>query len=150
MSQDMHIEELMRSGVLSGDGFLGDDARPIAEIIRADQAELASLGLTPAALAGAAKALLALAIQAEGSPVAFGEGLQVVFIDSRGAIPCPIGPCGRFPKGELTITTAAGDPLLRLSPLSIHLIEAHGFFQGHGSPYRVEPQKAWEILRRAK
>nr|HPQ81909.1 hypothetical protein [bacterium] len=51
--------------------------------------------------------------------------------------PCPWGD-GSFPKGAVELTLADGSPL-QFTALGIHLIAAHGFYQGHGSAYRLEP-----------
>jgi hypothetical protein len=37
-------------------------------------------------------------------------------------------------------------PIIRWSDLSLHFIEAHGFFQGKGSPFRLEPRGLVEAL----
>ena len=144
--RELHMEELMRSGVLSGEGFLGDDARPVAEIIEADRAVMDCLGLSLEEFALPAKRAISLAIAALGSPISLGSGLTAVFVESLGALPCPWGRCGRFPKGQLEVTDRDGRMILRMTPLSVHLIEVHGFFQGRGSPYRIEPESVWPIL----
>jgi hypothetical protein len=33
------------------------------------------------------------------------------------------------------------------SDLSLHLVEAHGFYEGRGSPFRLEPEQILAVLR---
>jgi len=40
---------------------------------------------------------------------------------------------------------ASGENLV-WSDLTIHLIEEHGFYQGKGSPYRLDPSEVKRIL----
>jgi len=54
MKQSPHlaaIQERMRPGVITAHGFLGADARTLAEIIETDGARVARLGLTHASIA---------------------------------------------------------------------------------------------------
>ncbi|NQT54365.1 hypothetical protein HQ576_20070, partial [bacterium] len=48
-------------------------------------------------------------------------------------------------KGDVELTTPDG-ATLRFTALSIHLIRAHGFYQGRGAPYRLEPTQLAELL----
>ena len=41
----VRAQENMQPGVITSDGFLGDDRRPIVEIIAADEAEMEREGL---------------------------------------------------------------------------------------------------------
>jgi hypothetical protein len=41
-----------------------------------------------------------------------------------------------------------GNDLLTYTPLDAHLIAAHGFFEGKGSPYRIEPADLIALYRR--
>ena len=77
------FRDTMEEGELVKDGFLGEDERPVDEIIAADQALLAGAGFTAT----------------------------------------------RKSTGRAMMWTDLG----------IHLIQKHGFFQGKGSPYRLEP-----------
>jgi hypothetical protein len=37
-------------------------------------------------------------------------------------------------------------PIIRWSGPSLHFIEAHGFFQGKGSPFSLEPRDLVEVF----
>jgi len=64
-----------------------------------------------------------------------------------GKIPSPFTGEGVFRKGEVVIKNRTTGDKMVLTPLSIHLIKAHGFFQGKGSGYRIEPDIAAALLK---
>ena len=81
-----------------------------------------------------------------GNPVRVGEHVQAVSSGAMGPIPCPWGGCGVFAKGETELTDAVGGKTLRFTPLSVHLIRHHGFYQGKGARYRLEPAELARLL----
>jgi hypothetical protein len=137
--QQRRIAERMAPGALCREGFLGGDARPLADILSADRAAVEAMGLTHADLAGRLAAILHRAMAAPGRAVSAAPDVAARYREAMGRIPCPWGGCGVFPKGEVELTRAGGRRMLRFTPLSVHLIAAHGFYQGRGSPYRLEP-----------
>ncbi len=137
--QEQAVTARMAPGVLSREGFLGDDARSLAEILQVDRAALEALGLTPQRLAERMEDVLRAAMAAMGGPVPAGPGWTARFHEAMGRIACPWGGCGVFAKGEAELLEAAGPAVMHLAPLSAHLVREHGFFQGRGSRYRLEP-----------
>lgn len=133
------IVERMRPGVLSRDGFLGRDRRPLREILEADRSAVVALRTRHEELAEALERAYRAGQAGLGRPVPLGGGLAAVFREAMGRIPCPWGGCGVFPKGEVEIAEASGGAALRLTALAIHMVRSHGFYQGRGSPYRLEP-----------
>ena len=148
---DAKVLERMAPGVLCRDGFLGGDARSPGEIIAADAAAIEDLGLTHGRVADRLKGILDAAMSRQGAPVAAGEGLTAVYRESMGRIPSPWPGEGVFPKGEVELTWTPPDGparTLRFTPLSVHLIRRHGFYQGCGSRYRLElPDLAAALFR---
>jgi len=141
------VLDRMRSGVLSREGFLGADPRPIEEILDADRSAANALGLTSGELAAALRRVFERATQALGTPVPLGGGLVAVHREAMGRIPCPWGGCGTFPKGEVELAdTATGETLL-LTALGIHMVAAHGFHGGRGTRYRLDPAALARLLR---
>ena len=63
-----------------------------------------------------------------------------------GRIICPWPHCGLAPKGEVLLTDSRSAKTILFSPLSVHLIAEHGFYQGRGSRYRIEPADLVDIL----
>jgi len=150
MKQSPHtrrIAERMAPGVLARDGFLGPDRRRLEEILEADRSAVVGLGTTHEALAAALDGAFAAARDALGRSVDLGGGLAAVYREAMGRIPCPWGGCGAFPKGEVELTHAPSGETLLLTALGIHLIASHGFYQGRGTRYRVEPAAVVRLLR---
>jgi len=136
--QEQQIAARMAPGVLSREGFLDGDRRALAEIIDTDRSAVESAGLTGEQLADGLEAVLKAAMAAMGREVAVG-GWTARYREAMGRIPCPWGGCGVFPKGEVEMTQPTGGGVLRFTPLSVHLIRRHSFYQGRGTRYRLEP-----------
>ena len=146
--RDQRLMERLAAGALCRDGFLGDDQRLPDEIIRADDAAVEAMGVTHEQIADALERICKRAAEAGGAPVHPAEGLTAVFHEAMGRIPCPWGGHGVFAKGEVEVTDEPQARTLRFTPLSIHLIREHGFYQGRGSRYRIEPTEAAELVER--
>ncbi len=167
------VERRMRAGTNrrakgydpSEEGFLGDDER-LADVIERDEATLASLGVTPEAIADWLDALIGLAAQRErllGDEVDGATGLvlgrfRVETDVYMGSQDCPffyvetprtgggryISSCGSG-STEHRIRDETTGASLFLTGLHPHLIRAHHFFEGATS-YRLEPARAVEVL----
>lgn len=137
--RDKAILERMAPGALCADGFLGDDPRDLSEIIAADAAAVEAAELTHEQTARPLAAALKTAMAELGRHVAISEHVAAVWREGMGRIPSPWPGDGVFPKGELELTDTRTGRTLTLTPLSVHLIAAHGFYQGRGSRYRLEP-----------
>lgn len=140
------VLERMAPGVLSRDGFLGRDRRALDEILAADQAEVDRLGLTHSEIAARLREILKTARAELGRPVEVGDGLRATYREAKGGIPSPWPGEGLFPKGEVELSETASGRTLRYTPLSVHLIETHGFYEGRGSRYRLEPADVARML----
>jgi hypothetical protein len=138
------IAERLKPGVLVRDGFLGTDPRCLSEILTADDAVVRRMGATHARVAASLARVLDAAVGGLGTPVALDEegGLTATYDGVRGNIPCPWGDGRMLPKGEVLVEDDSGRPLLRFTALSVHLVAAHGFYEGLGSRYRVDPEQA--------
>ena len=147
-----HTPELRRAldrmmpGVLSRDGFLGTDSRAIEDILDADHAAIAALGITPGELAAGLSRVFARATQSLGTPARIGTRLIAVHREAMGRIPCPFGGCGVFPKGDVELTDGATGESVLLTALGIHMVAAHGFCGGRGSRYRLDPAALARLL----
>lgn len=130
----------------SAEGFLGDDPRPLEEIVAEDLRTLDALGVPLDALAVALRRALIKAREGLGAGVEVAPGAVAEYFESRGRIPSPFKGEGVFEKGEAVVTRTASEERFRLTDLGVHLIERHAFFQGRGAPYRVEPETAARVL----
>jgi len=140
------IVERMAPGALCRDGFLGDDPRPLEEIVDTDRSTVEGLGTTHEALAERLRSILDAAVRGLGTTVSIGGRLTARYHETMGRIPCPWGKCGVFPKGEVELTDTATGERLFFTSLTIHLIAAHGFYQGRGCRYRIEPATIHRML----
>lgn len=133
--------DLMQPGRLTRDGMLGTDRRSVDEIIAADQATMVRLGLTRETLAARLREITALARTALGDPVRIAPRLDARVDETRGALTCPFRHPGHYPKTVTYLRDIETGESMQWSDLGVHMLEAHGFCQGKGSAYRLEPEK---------
>jgi hypothetical protein len=138
---DSLLHERLGPTKYSAQGFLGSDPRQIDEIIADDGRTCQDWGTAPAQIADALDAVFARAEAKFGAVVAISASISAVHADAKGFIPSPFPGEGTFQKGETIITNSATKEIFRVTRLSIHLIRNHGFFQGLGSKYRIEPER---------
>lgn len=131
----------------SGDGFLGTDQRTPQEIVIDDALELERAGMDAAVIGRSLGVFFDRVRQAMGVPVEIMPGVTASYHESRGVIPSPFRGEGTFEKGEVAVNGLPGFGDVILTRLSIHLIERHGFFQGRGQRYRIEPAAALMLAR---
>jgi hypothetical protein len=137
--QTKNLEKLLRSSKLVAGGFMGDDARSVHEIIDADMAKLSRLGFTAKQVAGRMQQITDIAIPGLGTWVKVDEQRQVKIDEAKGWLICPWPHPGRFAKRLTTVRHVKSGVSIRWSDLNIHLIGEHGFFEGKGSSFRIEP-----------
>ena len=127
-------------------GPLGKDTRKLIEILTEDQAELNSLGLTHEQVARRLRELTSRAKEGWGEPVCVDNKFLITIQDARGKLPCPWGHPGLYRKTHIELKNSKTGEFLVWSDLSIHMVEAHGFYQGKGSVYRLDPSRLKKIL----
>jgi len=135
----------MLPGVITADGFLGDDTRPLPDIILADEQAMQALGLFFSEAADRMKKLLAEGRKGLGEPITFEHRWVIRVDEARGRLPCPFQD-GIFRKVNAEIENLDNKLSLIYSELSIHLLEVHHFLQGKGSPFRIEPEMLKKVL----
>jgi hypothetical protein len=140
------IQEKMAPGVIVRDGFLGADARNLVDILTEDEGEVTRLGLVHQEIA---RRMIELR---DGGTAGLGELIDVpphfeVRVDSvRGRLPCPFGDPGIFPKTNTTVKNTLSGREVTYTDLHIHMIGSHGFYEGRGSPFRLEPRDLADVL----
>ena len=144
--EEKKVIDRMAAGVLCRDGFLGRDGRSLAEIIDTDDAAVRRLGVTHEQIARRLDGIVREVAAHMGAPVTIAEGLSACYHEAMGRIPCPWSGCGLFAKGEVELSEAETGRTLRFTSLSCHLIGEHGFYQGRGSRYRLEPAEIVNLL----
>lgn len=144
--QQEKLEALLKSSKFSMCGFMGDDKRNLWEVIDTDATAIEKLGKKQEEIAARMQHLTDLAASGLGDWVQVGKNLQVSADDNRGMIPCPWPHHKRCLKRITTARHSATGRTIRWSDLNIHLIKEHGFFEGRGSPFRIEPQELVKII----
>lgn len=144
--QKSRLEEVLRSSRIVSGGFLGNDPRILDEILEADAAELTGLGATAEELGARMREITEQARKGLGTPVTIDGKREATADDNRGQIICPWPHAGRYDKTVTTVRLTDTGESLRWSELSRHFIEAHGFFQGRGSAFRLEPRILVRVL----
>ncbi|NLL47807.1 MAG: hypothetical protein GX249_04410 [Firmicutes bacterium] len=139
------IEDNMRSGQLAAHQFLGTDTRALKDIILHDQLLLEPLGLTPQDIA---ERMLYFTEKAEENlgPQLIDKVFRVERQEHKGDIPCPFADNSQASKSITQVTNTRTGKTVSWSDLNIHLIAEHGFFEGHGAPFRVDPVEIAEVL----
>ena len=140
------VQERMRPGAITRDGFLGADRRTLGEILDEDLAEVQRLGLTHARIAARLNWLRDAGAAGLGLAVPVPPDWEVTVEGVRGVLPCPFGHPGMLGKATVTVRNTRLDALVRFTDLSIHLIGEHGFYGGRGAAYRLDPGRLARLL----
>lgn len=142
---EKEIQSLFLPGTISKDGFLGNDPRHVHEIIEADRRELQRLGCSQGAVADCMDYFIEEGKKGLETPIDLGQfTVQVRW--QRGLILCPFGEKRRLPKLIATVWNKKREYSIRFSQLNVHMIREHGFFEGRGSAFRLDPSELVSIL----
>ncbi|WP_319562464.1 hypothetical protein [Marispirochaeta sp.] len=136
----------MAPGVLTLDGFLGRDQRHLVDIIIEDEAAVQRLDVSHEAIAARMQLLRDGGEKGLGEFVTVEPGILVRVDSVRGKLPCPFEDPGLFEKTTTTVRNERNGKEVSYSDLHIHLIGEHGFYEGKGFPFRLEPEKLVETL----
>jgi len=139
------IQEQLKRGVITPEGFLGTDKRNLIDILTEDDAQVNRLGLTHEDIAKKMKFFrdVGLKVVEDWTQI---DHFEVLTESMRGKFPCPFAHPGMIDKTNVTVINKKLDRKIFFTDLQIHLIEHHGFYQGKGSSYRLEPKEIVEIL----
>ena len=140
--EDKSLEDRLGASKFSGEGFLGTDHRTVDEIVADDLRTLERLDLPKERLLAALRDIFDKARAELGGEVAVRPGVTAAAHESMGRIPSPFRGDGVFEKGDVVVTNSLTGESLILTSLGLSMIEKHGFFQGHGSRYRIDPERA--------
>lgn len=144
--QMQKLEQILRSSKLVAGGFMGDDSRCVNEIVSADASEVSRLGYTIEQIAARMQAITDIAITRLGNWAKVDEKHRAVVEEAKGSLVCPWPHPGRYFKRTTTVENCDTGETIRWSDLNIHLIAKHGFFEGRGAAFRVEPYKLIRIM----
>ena len=148
MKQPPHLaraQARMAPGILTMDGFLGTDSRDLIEILQTDDGAVRSLGLTHAELGAAMAGLTDRAVAALGA-VVDERGYRVCACEAMGQMPCPFGHPGLYYKTVVEAERHDNGEKMMWSALQVHMVAEHGFYEGRGSHFRLEPEELARFL----
>lgn len=140
----------MQPGEITQDGFLGDDERPLVDIIAADEQEMTRQGLTFEDVVARMRYLMDQGRKGLEEPVTVDDTWIVRVSEARGFLASPFED-GIFRKVNCEVESAPGGvptgEKILFSELSLHLLEKYHFLEGKGSPFRNEPAKLKKVLK---
>jgi hypothetical protein len=145
-SQAQKLEQILRSSKLVSGGFMGGDSRSVAEVIEADASEVSRLGYTTEQIAARMRTITDAARKGLGNAIKVDDKLQAVAEEARGSAVCPWPHPGKYVKRVTTVERLDSGEAIRWSDLNIHLIAEHGFFEGRGSVFRIEPKELTDVI----
>jgi len=125
---------------------MGHDTRSVQEVIDADAGDLSRLGLTREQVAERMREITEVAISGLGSWVQIGDDLKGKVDEAKGWLVCPWPHKGKLAKRITVVKVIKTGEGIRWSDLNIHLISEHGFFEGKGSDFRIEPREIVRII----
>ena len=144
--QEKHIYENFKPGKITKDGFLGNDTRHIHDIIEEDMHILSRLNVSKEQIADRLQYFIEEGKKGLETPLDLGNfTTQVIW--RRGMLPSPFGdPKRLYHKIVATVVNKTLNKEITYTQLNVHMIRDHGFFEGKGSVFRVEPEEIVEVL----
>jgi len=141
----------MQAGVITVEGFLGYDARNLAEIIQHDEEEMRRLNLEWDVVTAKLNQLLKKGSDGLGEPITVDKTWLVRVDETRGTLPSPWTGDGIFHKVNVEVRRLNKDgkpegKIVLYNDLSLHLFEKYHFLQGRGSHFRIEPAELKTVL----
>jgi hypothetical protein len=145
------LEKDMRPGALSRGGFIGKDEKLLSVlamdnryVVEERKLTHQELGRHLRILGGIGLKLKAVAKKSE--PFLYhGRRFQVSVLVSRGAQPSPFEDDTKS-GANATLYNLDNGKKLDYALLVPEMIERYGFYEGKGTPYRVDPRKILEVL----
>lgn len=125
---------------------MGHDTRSVSEVIDADAAELSRLGFTKEQVAERMQQITQVAISGLGTWVQVNDDLEGKVDEAKGRLICPWPHKGKLVKRITMVKVIETGESIRWSDLNTHLISEHGFFEGKGSNFRIEPRELVQII----
>ena len=146
MSPNMRkAQENMAPGIITADGFLGEDKRPLQDIITDDEELMRFYRLDLDDTVQILKNLMEEGRNGLGEPITIDEKWLVQTTEARGHLACPFED-GIYRKITTEIKNIANGSSVMVSALSLHLMQKHHFLEGKGSSFRLEPEVLAKVL----
>jgi hypothetical protein len=150
----LNIDELerdMRPGAASTTGFLGPDEKLLDVMAADNETVLKTLQLTHQELAKHLHAMWTIGCwqnsqKTEGQPVLYhGRRFKVAVLFSRGSQPSPFKD-GTESGSIVNLENLDNGKKLQYGALMPYMIDRYGFYEGKGTPWRLDPTEAVGVL----
>jgi hypothetical protein len=139
-------QERMKPGIITRDGFLGDDSRNLIDILVEDDASVKRMSMNHQAIAARMTELREAGMRGLGDYISVEPHFEIRVDSVRGRLPCPFGDPGVFPKTNIFVRNIDKKMEITYTDMHIHLIGSHGFYEGKGSPFRLDPKDLVNVL----
>ncbi len=140
------IQQQMAPGVITLDGFLGTDTRKLIDILTSDEAKVHALNVTHEAIAERMQYFRDAGLDGLGEFMKVDDHFDVRVDSVRGKLPSPFGGKGMYEKVNTTVRNTISGGEVTFTDLHIHFVRDHGFYEGEGSPFRIEPSQLVDVL----
>ncbi|NQT92090.1 MAG: hypothetical protein HQ559_04960 [Lentisphaerae bacterium] len=140
------IQEDMRPGRITREGFLGNDSRRLGDILEEDHAEVQRLGLSHQDIARRMREMRDAGCRGLGEPIHVEPHFEVRVDSVRGKLPCPFSHAGLVQKTNTTVQNLESGEEITYTDLHIHMVGEHGFYEGRGGMFRIDPPRLVKIL----
>ncbi len=140
------IQQQMKPGVITLEGFLGTDTRNLVDIIAKDDASVHHLNVTHEDIASRMQYFRDSGLDGLGEFINIDDHYEVRVDSVRGKLPSPFGGKGMYEKVNTTVKNLLNNKEVTYTDLHIHFVRDHGFYEGEGSVYRIEPSLLVETL----
>ena len=140
------IRNNLKPGQLTISGFMGEDKRDYSEVIASDRVLLNKLGYDEKKISSRMQFFTDFAFESFDGTITWEDNYKIQYETFRGKLICPFAHSGVFRKGYITVTNLKKSISISWSPLNIHMIEEHCFFEGKGSEHRLDPQLLIETI----
>lgn len=140
------IQEQMRPGIITLDGFLGDDTRNLIDMLIEDDGLVRRTGHAHVTIAERMQYFRDAGLDGLGEFLTIDDHFLVRVDSVRGMLPSPFGGPGMYEKVNTTVRNIRLDEEITFTDLHIHFVKDHGFYEGKGSPFRISPEALIRIL----
>ena len=140
------IQRQMLPGVITLEGFLGTDTRKLIDILGEDDSVVRRSEKTHEQIAQRMRFFRDAGMPGLGEFMSIDDVFDVRVDSVRGKLPSPFGGPGMYDKVNTTVVNKRLGREVTFTDLHIHFIRDHGFYEGKGSLFRLEPHDLIEIL----
>lgn len=143
---DKIIQDKMKPGILTAEGFLGTDKRTFRDIIAEDMKLVNTFERNLEDIAQRMEYLMEKSFLSYDSSIVIDDKYEVKYNSYRGILLSPFPRAGRFGKATIQVTNLKNHMSVVWTPLHVHFIRDYGFFEGVGSKFRVEPEMLYKTI----